>query len=150
MTVLVLMFVFLFVSAFGSYRAYEFTDSVTFCGQLCHAVMKPEFVAYQASAHARVKCVECHVGSGASFYVKSKLSGAYQVYAVTFGKFPRPIPTPMPMPSMTAPGGTYPGGGPGGPRSTTTLSGGGLRFGEDFSTRLGGGDISTFFISTFY
>jgi nitrate/TMAO reductase-like tetraheme cytochrome c subunit len=95
MTILVVMFVFLFVSAFGSYRAYEFTDSVTFCGQLCHAVMKPEFVAYQASAHARVKCVECHVGSGASFYVKSKLSGAYQVYAVTFGKFPRPIPTPV-------------------------------------------------------
>src|SRR5882757_780817 len=59
------------------------------------------------------------------------------------------MPTPMPMPSMTAPGGTYPGGGPGGPRSTTTSSGGGLRLGGDFSTRLGGGDISTFFISTF-
>ena len=95
MTFFVLMFVFLFVSAFGSYRAYEFTDSVTFCGQLCHAVMKPEFVAYQASAHARVKCVECHVGSGAGFYVKSKLSGAYQLYSVTFNKFPRPIPTPV-------------------------------------------------------
>src|SRR6185503_17561244 len=65
MTFSVLMFVFLFVSAFGSYRAYEFTDSVVFCGQLCHEVMKPEFIAYQASPHARVKCVECHVGPGA-------------------------------------------------------------------------------------
>jgi hypothetical protein len=89
------IFVFLFVSAFGSYRAYEFTESVTFCGQLCHTVMNPEFVAYQASPHARVKCVECHVGPGAGWYVKSKLSGAYQVYSVIFKKYPRPIPTPV-------------------------------------------------------
>src|ERR1044071_7688302 len=94
-TFLGVTFVFIFVSAFGSYRAYEYTESVTFCGQLCHSVMKPEFVAYQASPHARVKCVECHVGSGAGWYVKSKLSGAYQVYSVAFKKYPRPIPTPV-------------------------------------------------------
>ncbi len=92
---LVFTFVFLFVSAFGSYRAYEYSESVAFCGQLCHEVMKPEFIAYQASPHARVKCVECHVGSGAGWYVKSKLSGAYQLYSVSFNKFPRPIPTPV-------------------------------------------------------
>jgi len=86
---------FVFASAFGSYRAYEYTDSVSFCGQLCHSVMKPEFVAYQASAHARVRCVDCHVGSGAGWYVKSKLSGAYQVYSVNFNKYPRPIQTPV-------------------------------------------------------
>ena len=90
-----LTLLFVFVSAFGSYRAYEYTDSVAFCGQLCHSVMKPEFVAYQASAHARVRCVDCHVGSGAGWYVKSKLSGAYQVYSVNFNKYPRPIPTPV-------------------------------------------------------
>jgi hypothetical protein len=95
LTFTTMIFLFLFVSAFGSYRAYEFTDSVTFCGQLCHSVMNPEFVAYQASPHARVKCVECHVGSGAGWYVKSKLSGAYQVYSVWFKKYPRPIPTPV-------------------------------------------------------
>lgn len=95
MTFTSLMFLFLFVSAFGSYRAYEYTDSVTFCGQLCHTVMNPEFVAYQASAHARVKCVECHVGPGAGWYLKSKLSGAYQVYSVTFKKYPKPIATPV-------------------------------------------------------
>jgi len=86
---------FIAVSAAGSYRAYEFTDSVQFCGQLCHTVMKPEFTAYQQSPHARVACVDCHVGAGATWYVKSKLSGAYQLYAVTFNKFPRPIPTPV-------------------------------------------------------
>ena len=87
--------VFVAISAAGSYRAYEFTDSVQFCGQLCHTVMKPEFIAYQQSPHARVACVDCHVGAGATWYVKSKLSGAYQVYAVAFHKYPKPIPTPV-------------------------------------------------------
>ncbi len=87
--------VFAVVSAGGSYKAYEYTDSVQFCGQLCHTVMNPEFTAYQLSPHARVGCVDCHVGSGATWYVKSKLSGARQVYAATFNTFPRPIPTPV-------------------------------------------------------
>jgi len=87
--------VFVALSAAGSYRAYEFTDSVQFCGQLCHKVMNPEYVAYTQSPHARVACVDCHVGPGAGWYVRSKLSGAYQVYAVTFNKYPRPIPTPV-------------------------------------------------------
>jgi hypothetical protein len=87
--------VFVMLSGVGSYKAYEFTDSVQFCGQTCHTVMKPEFTAYQLSPHARVGCVECHVGSGATWYVKSKLSGTRQVFAATFNTFPRPIPTPV-------------------------------------------------------
>ena len=87
--------IFALVSSVGSYKAYEFTDSVDFCGQLCHTVMYPEFTAYQASPHARVACVECHVGSGASWYVKSKLSGMRQVYYTALGTYPRPIPTPV-------------------------------------------------------
>ena len=90
-----LVFIFISASAFGSYQAYEFSDSVTFCGQTCHTVMKPEFVAYRAGAHARVRCVDCHVGPGAGWYVRSKISGAYQLYSVTFHKYPRPITTPV-------------------------------------------------------
>jgi hypothetical protein len=86
---------FVMLSGVGSYKAYEFTDSVQFCGQTCHAVMHPEFTAYQLSPHARVGCVECHVGSGATWYVKSKLSGTRQVFAAAFNTFPRPIPTPV-------------------------------------------------------
>ncbi len=89
------LIVFVMLSALGSYRAYEYTDSVQFCGQLCHSVMNPEFTAYQLSPHARVACVECHVGAGATWYVKSKMSGARQVYSVAFHKYPRPIPTPV-------------------------------------------------------
>lgn len=86
---------FMAISAFGSYQVYEYTESVEFCGKLCHNVMKPEYVAYQNSPHARVTCVQCHVGSGATWYVKSKISGAYQVYSVLFDKYSRPIKTPI-------------------------------------------------------
>jgi nitrate/TMAO reductase-like tetraheme cytochrome c subunit len=87
--------VFVGLSVIGSYKAYNFTDSVGFCGQLCHSVMNPEFVAYQQSPHARVACVDCHVGAGATWYVKSKLSGARQVFKTALNTFPRPIPTPV-------------------------------------------------------
>ena len=87
--------IFLFASALGSYQAFHYTESVQFCGEICHKVMKPEYTAYQNSAHARVACVDCHVGSGADWYVRSKLSGLYQVYAVTANVYPRPIPTPV-------------------------------------------------------
>ncbi|HEY3489380.1 MAG TPA: NapC/NirT family cytochrome c [Candidatus Deferrimicrobiaceae bacterium] len=81
--------------AFVSYNAFIFTESVTFCGKLCHTVMAPEHTTYLNSPHARVACVHCHVGSGASFYVKSKLSGARQVIGVLTGRYPTPIPTPV-------------------------------------------------------
>lgn len=87
--------IFLLVSAVGSYRSYNYTESVQFCGQACHGVMKPEFVTYSHSPHARVACAECHIGKGATWYVRSKLSGTYQVYATTADKYPRPIPTPV-------------------------------------------------------
>ena len=87
--------VFLLFTAYGSYRTFEYTESVKFCGETCHTVMQPEYTAYQNSPHARVRCVDCHVGSGATWYVRSKLSGAYQVYAVLANSFPRPIPVPI-------------------------------------------------------
>ncbi|MGC2446786.1 MAG: NapC/NirT family cytochrome c [Candidatus Sulfotelmatobacter sp.] len=89
------LIVFAVVSAAGSYKAYEFTESVSFCGQLCHTVMSPEYTAYQLSPHARVACADCHVGPGATWFVKSKLSGSRQVFATVFHTFPRPIPTPV-------------------------------------------------------
>ncbi|WP_206082166.1 cytochrome c3 family protein [Maribellus sediminis] len=85
----------LIISSVGSYEAFHITESVEFCGKLCHQVMEPEYTTYHGSSHERVACVECHVGSGASWYVKSKLSGMYQVYSVMAKKYPQPIPTPI-------------------------------------------------------
>ena len=87
--------IFLLLSAMGSYHTYHFTESVQFCGQTCHTVMQPELVTYQHGPHARVSCTECHIGPGATWFVKAKISGTYQLYATAFGKYPRPIPTPI-------------------------------------------------------
>jgi len=78
-----------------TYSAINYMDGVTFCGQTCHTVMQPEFTAYQSSPHSRVECVKCHIGPGAGWFVKSKLSGVGQVVAVTFHTYPTPIPTPV-------------------------------------------------------
>jgi hypothetical protein len=77
------------------YSAVNHMESVSFCGQTCHVVMKPEFTAYQHSPHARVACVSCHIGPGANWFVKSKISGAWQVISVTFKLYETPIPTPV-------------------------------------------------------
>lgn len=82
-------------SSFGSFKAYEAMESDRFCGTSCHTPMEPEFTAYSNSPHARVGCVKCHIGSGAGWFVRSKLSGSYQLYAVLFNTFPRPIRTPI-------------------------------------------------------
>lgn len=87
--------VFLLVSAVGSYNTYHYTESVNFCGAACHGPMKPEYTAYLNCPHARVACTECHVGSGAEFYVKTKINGVHQLYCVATGKYSRPIKTPL-------------------------------------------------------
>jgi nitrate/TMAO reductase-like tetraheme cytochrome c subunit len=79
----------------ASYRGVEYMDSSKFCGQTCHTVMEPEFTAYENSPHQRVGCVQCHIGPGASWFVRSKLSGVRQVAAVAFHTYDRPIPSPV-------------------------------------------------------
>ena len=83
------------IFSFASYRGVSYMDTTTFCGKTCHTVMAPEYSAYQNSPHARVECVECHIGPGAGWFVRSKLSGLRQVFAVTFHTYSRPIPSPV-------------------------------------------------------
>lgn len=92
---LVLSVVNLSVFALVVYEAYHFTESDFFCGAICHTVMDPEYTAYQRSSHAKVGCVSCHIGSGAEWYVKAKLSGLRQVKAVIDGSYSTPIPAPV-------------------------------------------------------
>ncbi|HUL35701.1 MAG TPA: NapC/NirT family cytochrome c [Candidatus Eisenbacteria bacterium] len=88
-------FVNVLIFSFASYKGVSYMDTTTFCGQTCHTVMAPEFSAYQNSPHARVECVDCHIGPGAGWFVRSKLSGLRQVFAVTFHTYSRPIPSPV-------------------------------------------------------
>jgi nitrate/TMAO reductase-like tetraheme cytochrome c subunit len=94
-TLIGVSFIFVFMSAFGSYRAFEYSESVEFCGKTCHSVMKPEYVAFHATSHAKIRCVDCHVGSGAQSYVKAKLNGARQLYSLAFNSYSKPIETPV-------------------------------------------------------
>lgn len=86
---------FILLSAFGSYQTYHFSESNQFCGQVCHSAMNPEWVTYQRSAHARVDCVACHVGSGVEHYIKAKLNGTHQLITFTLDNYSRPIATPV-------------------------------------------------------
>jgi len=85
----------LFVVGVLAYSGYHYMESNAFCGEVCHVPMTPEYTAYQNSAHSRVHCVDCHIGSGASWFVKSKISGARQLVAVVANTFARPIETPV-------------------------------------------------------
>jgi len=78
----------------ATYKGLEVMDSPEFCGS-CHSVMDPEASAHARSPHARVSCVSCHIGSGASWFVKSKLAGSWQLVSVMFDLYPKPIPTPV-------------------------------------------------------
>jgi nitrate/TMAO reductase-like tetraheme cytochrome c subunit len=82
------------IVAVATYRGVHEMESPAFCGS-CHSVMDPEFSAYSRSPHQRVRCVECHIGPGASWFVKSKLSGSWQLVSVVLGLYPTPIPTPV-------------------------------------------------------
>ena len=42
--------------------AWEYSNSNAFCTNVCHAVHPEEPKAHAASLHARVNCVECHMG----------------------------------------------------------------------------------------
>ncbi len=87
--------ILVFLSVYGSYRAFQYTESVAFCGTLCHRVMQPEYVSHADSAHARVRCVECHVGPGAQWFFRTKVEGVVQLYLVLTNTYPRPIPFPI-------------------------------------------------------
>jgi hypothetical protein len=79
----------------ASFGAVEYSESQAFCGQTCHSVMSPQFVAHQAGPHARVHCVTCHVGPGTGAFLSAKLNGSRQLALVMSGDYHRPIAAPI-------------------------------------------------------
>jgi Cytochrome c7 and related cytochrome c len=78
-----------------SYRAVTYMDGDNFCGRACHKVMEPEYTAHSVSPHSNVACTDCHIGPGASSFVKAKLAGTHQAFGILFSTYPRPIPAPV-------------------------------------------------------
>ncbi len=94
---LILSVVGVSIVGFVGFKAYEATDSTAFCGATCHTPMEPEAVSHEQSAHARVMCVECHIGPGTEAYVQAKINGMKQLWGVLTDSYERPIPTPIEM-----------------------------------------------------
>jgi hypothetical protein len=79
----------------ATYKGVEVMESVPFCGTVCHTVMQPEYTAFQRSSHSKLRCADCHIGPGADWFVKSKISGSWQMVSVAFNLYPTPIPNPV-------------------------------------------------------
>jgi len=95
LTFLVLAIPTLALAAGLTFKAVHYMDSTEFCGEACHKVMEPEYTAFKRSPHVMVGCAGCHIGPGAEWFVKAKISGSWQLIAVAFDLYPRPIPTPV-------------------------------------------------------
>jgi hypothetical protein len=91
---LVLTIVNVVIVSLAAYGGVHYMESTSFCGQVCHSTMEPEFVAHQAWPHARVSCTGCHVGPGAGAFVEAKLAGTRQLFQVMTNRVPKPVPPP--------------------------------------------------------
>ena len=70
---------------------WEYTNSPGFCGTSCHT-MPPEYSAYLASPHARVDCVDCHIGKGfIATRITRKAGDMRHVFATAFRSYEYPI-----------------------------------------------------------
>ena len=85
----------LVIVAGATYKGVEVMESVAFCGTTCHTVMEPEHTAFQRSSHSKLRCADCHIGAGADWFVKSKISGSWQLVSVALHLYPTPIPSPV-------------------------------------------------------
>ena len=83
----------LMIMLLAGYGTLHSMETASFCGQTCHEPMHPQFTAWQAAPHARVRCVECHIGDGARAMLHYKLVGVRQLYHVLTNQIPRPIPS---------------------------------------------------------
>lgn len=75
----------------GGAYAWDYTNSSSFCGTACHT-MPPEYAAYQISPHARVACVECHIGREfIGNQIFRKAGDIRHIIAMTFQTYEYPI-----------------------------------------------------------
>ena len=93
--VVLLTIVNLVLVSIASYGAVHYMETPQFCGQVCHTTMEPQFVAHQSGPHARVACVECHVGPGVNALVESKVAGTRQLWQVVRRTVPKPVQSPV-------------------------------------------------------
>jgi nitrate/TMAO reductase-like tetraheme cytochrome c subunit len=71
--------------------AWDYTNSPEFCGTACHT-MPPEYTSYLTSPHARIDCVECHIGRGfIATRVTRKAGDVRHIVSLAFKRYEFPI-----------------------------------------------------------
>lgn len=79
--------------------ALELTSTPTFCS-MCHE-MRPEYYTWEASAHNKIACVDCHVKPGIKNFVEHKIESMQQVYLHFTGTYVTPIQISEPVSNST-------------------------------------------------
>jgi nitrate/TMAO reductase-like tetraheme cytochrome c subunit/mono/diheme cytochrome c family protein len=75
----------------GGVYTWEYTNSPDFCGNTCHT-MPPEYTSYLTSPHARIDCVDCHLGKGfIATRITRKAGDLKHVYKTAFRNYEFPI-----------------------------------------------------------
>jgi len=75
----------------GGTVAWDYTNSPEFCGTACHT-MPPEYTSYLVSPHARVDCVECHIGRGfIATRITRKAGDIRHIVSLAFKQYEFPI-----------------------------------------------------------
>ena len=79
------------VLAAGGIVAWEFSNSNRFCATMCHSVHPEETRAHGTGPHARVNCVECHMGRLSTLHMMAlKPTHAKELWGMIAG-YERPL-----------------------------------------------------------
>lgn len=83
----------------ATFAAAKATESNKFCGSDCHEML-PYMQTWEASAHADVSCVRCHIPSGAWNFAKTKFFAMREVYVHVMGQVAAPIQVTRQIPNV--------------------------------------------------
>jgi hypothetical protein len=98
-TTVVVGLVALGVLGAGGIVAWEYSNSDAFCANMCHSVHPEETRAHNESAHARVNCVECHMGRLSTLHLLAlKPTHAKELWGMIVG-YERPLTSSTLRPS---------------------------------------------------
>ena len=90
-TTIVVGLIALGVLGAGSIVAWEYSNSNAFCANMCHSVHPEETRSHATSAHARVNCVECHMGRLSTLHLMAlKPTHAKELWGMIVG-YERPL-----------------------------------------------------------
>ena len=101
-TTIVAVMVGLAVMGAAGIAGWEYSNSNAFCATMCHSVHPEEIAAHKLGAHARVNCVECHMGRNSTLHLMAlKPTHAKELWGMIVG-YERPITSGTLRPSREA------------------------------------------------